>query len=179
MAENDSGASLQEQLLESARRNNAELLESIIAKAADSEALGRLINETVDPLSNTALHICAKYGSFEVLDILLDQEGVEVDPVNLLEGETPLHLAVKYSIEEPEHGAFVAETLLDAGADPRIKNKSGLKPVQLVHNNDQLQAALENAEYTLAAELEGEVDQAELVEKEGEEGEGESASDSD
>ncbi len=45
----------------------------------------------------------------ECLDILLDQEGVEVDPINRLEKETPLHLAVRYSRLEPEHGAFIGK----------------------------------------------------------------------
>ena len=60
----------------------------------------------------------------EVLDSLLDQEGLEVDPVDRLEGDTPLHKAVRYvnglSKEEWEAGAWVLELLLDAGADPRL-----------------------------------------------------------
>lgn len=60
----------------------------------------------------------------DVLDSLLDQEGLEVDPVDRLEGDTPLHKAVRYinglSKEEWENGASVLELLLDAGADPRL-----------------------------------------------------------
>jgi hypothetical protein len=43
----------------------------------------------------------------ECLDILLDVEGVEVDPINRMEGNTPLHFAVMYAEEEPEHAIAI------------------------------------------------------------------------
>lgn len=55
----------------------------------------------------------------EVLDHLLDQEGLEVDPINRMEKETPLHKAVQYANKEKEHGLEIVEMLIDAGADPR------------------------------------------------------------
>lgn len=59
----------------------------------------------------------------EVLDTLLDQEGLEVDPIDRLEADTPLHKAVRFinglAKEEWEAGASIAELLLDAGADPK------------------------------------------------------------
>lgn len=55
----------------------------------------------------------------EALDHLLDQEGLEVDPINRMEKETPLHKAVLYANKEKEHGLDVVEMLIDAGADPR------------------------------------------------------------
>ena len=59
----------------------------------------------------------------EVLDMLLDQEGLEVDPIDRMESDTPLHKAVRFinglSKAEWENGASIAELLLDAGADPR------------------------------------------------------------
>lgn len=59
----------------------------------------------------------------EVLDTLLDQEGLEVDPVDRLEADIPLHKAVRFvnglAKEEWEAGAGLVELLLDAGADPR------------------------------------------------------------
>lgn len=61
--------------------------------------------------------------SDEVLDMLLDQEGLEVDPIDRMESDTPLHKAVRFinglSKEEWESAASIAELLLDAGADPR------------------------------------------------------------
>ena len=58
-----------------------------------------------------------------MLDTLLDQEGLEVDPVDRLEKDIPLHKAVRFvnglEKNEWEAGAGVVELLLDAGADPR------------------------------------------------------------
>lgn len=54
---------------------------------------------------------------------MLDQEGLEVDPIDRLEADTPLHKAVRFinglAKEEWEAGASIAELLLDAGADPK------------------------------------------------------------
>lgn len=132
----EEGASYKEQILDAARRNNTDLFEHILA-AAPGE-ITDIINDSRDALGNTPLHLAAKYGSFEVMDEILDQEGVEVDPLNRLDGDTPLHLAVRYSGDEPEHGHFIAETLIEAGADARIKNLQGKKPLDLVHNENQL-----------------------------------------
>jgi uncharacterized protein len=76
-------------------------------------------------LGNTALHIAAIRGSLECLDILLDQEGVEVDPRNRMEGDTPLHSAARLSTEEgaEEEAEEVITMLLEAGADPRLPFK--------------------------------------------------------
>ena len=62
-------------------------------------------------------------GADEVLDTLLDQEGLEVDPIDRLEADTPLHKAVRFvnglSKSQWEAGGSLVELLLDAGADPR------------------------------------------------------------
>jgi uncharacterized protein len=59
----------------------------------------------------------------EVLDHLLDQEGLEVDPIDRMDGDTPLHKAVRFtnnlSKSDKEAGASFVELLIDAGADPR------------------------------------------------------------
>jgi ankyrin repeat protein len=76
---------------------------------------------SLDPLGNTALHVASTRGSLECLDVLLDQEGVEVDPRNRMEGNTPLHCAAKLSQEDgyEEEARGIIEMLLEAGADPR------------------------------------------------------------
>lgn len=55
--------------------------------------------------------------------MLLDQEGLEVDPLDRLEGDTPLHKSVRFVNELPKEkwqgAAALVELLLDAGADPR------------------------------------------------------------
>lgn len=77
---------------------------------------------------------------------------MEVDPINRQYGDTPLHSAVRYSLVEPEHGAFIVEVLIDAGADPRIKNKSGQKPIDLASSeNLALIDTLQGAEFARTA----------------------------
>lgn len=53
--------------------------------------------------------------STDVLEHILSHDNCDVDPVNRIDGQTPLHLAVKES--DPEMRAWLVETLLDAGAD--------------------------------------------------------------
>ncbi|SCW02944.1 LAFE_0F17722g1_1 [Lachancea fermentati] len=144
------GASLEEQILDASRRNNADLLETIFQNlSGDEKRIANLINSAKDPMGNTALHLCCQYGSWEVLDKILDQEGgIEIDPKNIVDGDTPLHVTVRYAIGEPEHGTFIAQNLIEVGADPRIRNKSGQKPLDLIHgdNLDDLIDLLQGAE---------------------------------
>ena len=64
----------------------------------------------------------------EVLDVLLDQEGLEIDNLDRMEKDTPLHKAVRFvnnlDKEEWEAGHQVAEILIDAGCDPRSVGNS-------------------------------------------------------
>jgi len=53
------------------------------------------------------------------MDELLDLEGLEVDPVNIIEADTPLHKAVYFAKSEKTLGLDVVKLLVDAGADPR------------------------------------------------------------
>jgi hypothetical protein len=58
-------------------------------------------------------------GSLDCLNELLEYDGCDVDYTNQLEGLTPLHLAVK--IAEPALRALIVDSLLDAGADTRLR----------------------------------------------------------
>lgn len=171
------GASYKEQLLESARRNNTELFQQIATELGNSHAkLSALINDTREIISgNTPLHIATSNGNWEFVDLVLDIEGVEIDPQNR-EGETPLHLAVKFGVDDPDFGYFVVDNLIDAGSDVRIIDKYGLKPVNYVVNNEKLRTLLESAEYANGAVILA--GNAEDIEEEDDDDEG-SASDSD
>ena len=113
----------------------------------------------------------------EILDILLDQEGLEIELTDRIEGDLPLHKAVRYvnALSKPEWpaGAPIVEILLDAGCDPRIRNKAKLKPVELVDpRNTELREILRKGEVALMMAGAGDV-------VEDDEGPAGSASDSD
>lgn len=90
----------------------------------------------------------------EILDILLDQEGLEIELTDRIEGDLPLHKAVRYVNSLPKSdwpaGAPIVEILLDAGCDPRIRNKAKLKPVELVDpRNTELREVLRKGEFAM------------------------------
>ncbi|KAI0347936.1 ankyrin [Trametopsis cervina] len=87
-----------------------------------------------DGLGNTALHYAASLGNTDVLEHILSQDGCDVDPINRLEGATPLHLALK--LEDEELRYYVVESLLEAGADTTIKDKEGDTVLDLVPGDD-------------------------------------------
>lgn len=95
-----------------------------------------------------------------------------------MEKDTPLHKAVRYvnSLDKSEWasaGHPIVDILLDAGCDPRIRNKAKLKPVELVDpRNTELRSMLQKGEYAMTAA-------GDVVEEEDDEGPTGSASDSD
>ncbi|KAK5173897.1 uncharacterized protein LTR77_002578 [Saxophila tyrrhenica] len=132
----ESGATPRELLIEASRRNNTSLLSDLLKTMPSPSTISTFLNTTTDALGASALHIAASYGSYDVLDLILDQEGVEIDGPEKRDGDTPLHKAVRYvnglRDEEVAEGKAVVEILLDAGCDPRIRNKAKLRPVDLV-----------------------------------------------
>jgi hypothetical protein len=88
--------------------------------------------------------------------MLLDQDGFECDPINRIEGDTPLHSAIRYintltesSPLTPEISDFARELIsmmIEAGSDPRIRNKANLTPYQLTDpRNEKLKQQLQDA----------------------------------
>jgi hypothetical protein len=86
--------------------------------------------------------------------MLLDQEGFECDPISRLEGDTPLHAAIRYinslprSDDTAEFSSNLIAMMIEAGSDPRIKNKAHLTPYTLtdptnVAIRNQLQDAVD------------------------------------
>ncbi|KAF1996534.1 ankyrin repeat domain-containing protein [Amniculicola lignicola CBS 123094] len=163
MAEEE-GASPRELILEACRRNNTTLLEETIADLSSAasksgkkpaEIVADTLNKAYDGVGNGCLHIAATYGSYEVLDILLDQEGLEIDEIDRMEKDTPLHKAVRFvnSLDKSEWepvGHPIVDILLDAGCDPRIRNKAKLKPLELVDpRNTELRSMLQKGEFSM------------------------------
>ncbi|KAJ6601103.1 ankyrin repeat-containing domain protein [Mycena vulgaris] len=114
--ESDQGASNNERLLAAARADNEEMLLEVFEQG------GFDINFQ-DGLGNTALHNAVSHGSTDVLEHILSHDECDVDPINRTEKATPLHLAVR--LEDLELRKHIVESLLEAGADTRIKDKNG------------------------------------------------------
>ncbi|CAK4028944.1 Ankyrin repeat-containing [Lecanosticta acicola] len=152
----DEGASPKEQLIEACRRNNTSLLQEVFSAAPLSSqpaTIAQFLNTTTDALGSSAMHVAAQYGAYEALDLILDQEGVEIDGQERRDGDTCLHRAARFasgSQEDWEQGKAVVEILIDAGCDPRIRNNAKLKPVDLVDpRNEELRKILKKAELTI------------------------------
>ncbi|KAH8597924.1 hypothetical protein B0O99DRAFT_507766 [Bisporella sp. PMI_857] len=136
-ANSEQGASAGELLIEAARRNNTELLEEVIASAGNEKEVAELLNKTKTVLGNYVYHEAALRGSYDVIDILLDQDGFECDPITKREGDTPLHSAVRFindlapSESNLESATSLLNMMIEAGNDARIKNKHHLTPAML------------------------------------------------
>ncbi|KAF9571854.1 hypothetical protein EC968_010582 [Mortierella alpina] len=92
------------------------MLENVLS--ADSSNFD--INHT-DGLGNSALHYAARYASTGCLEILLYYDGIEVNVVNRIEGDTPLHKAAAY--QDPEIALEMVQILVNGGALANIQNK--------------------------------------------------------
>ena len=81
-------------------------------------------------IEDNVLRVC-KLPCVETMKLIL-HAGCDVNAVNT-EGNTPLHLAVKYKPAEPEDVEILREMLLlllDIGADPNVANKNGQTPLE-------------------------------------------------
>ncbi|KAL7931041.1 hypothetical protein V8C35DRAFT_311089 [Trichoderma chlorosporum] len=149
--EEHEGASIEEQLIEACRRDNVELLTELLEDKSDPE-ISKLLNETTTVMGNHLYHEAASRGNYDIIDHLLDQPDFECDPVNRLEGDTPLHSAVRWLNAEPDaqrpFGHHLIDMMLEAGSNPRIKNKGGLTALQLVDpRNQDLRDLIRRHEY--------------------------------
>lgn len=104
MAVVEEGASPSQVILGASRSNNLELLKQALSKNSSPA----LLNSS-DSVGNTALHLASRYGCLECLDFLLDQEGIDLDVRNRMEGDTPLHVAVRYSKEDAAGAQEIGE----------------------------------------------------------------------
>jgi len=125
---------LNKQLLAAARQdgNVEELLTSIEYRdPKDEDAFQFDINCTDLVSGNTPLHLAVLSGSEENVNLLIEADGCDVDPQNLV-GDTPLHLAVQIQNQENRR-AIVSALVETAGAVDSIRliNKAGQTPKDL------------------------------------------------
>lgn len=124
-----------------------------VLEGKSDDEIAHLLNTTQTVLGNHLYHEAALQGNYDIIDKLLDQPGFECDPVNRADGDTPLHSLIRYMNSEPytkealDYGHRILDMMLEAGSDPRIKNKRGLTPRQLTDpRNVPLKMRLEKAE---------------------------------
>lgn len=103
-------------------------------------------------MGNHLYHEAASRGNYEVIDLLLDQPEFECDPINRLEGDTPLHSAIRWINSEPAaqrpFGNALVEMMLEAGSSTRVRNKARLTPYHLVDpTNAELRDIIQKHEY--------------------------------
>ncbi|KAH8422842.1 hypothetical protein N8T08_009256 [Aspergillus melleus] len=157
----DDGASPRELVVEACRRDQPHLIEQVLdgLEGKSNEQVAEFFNGVTDPLGNHALHICATYGSYDTMDTLFDIQYFECDPLTRLDKDTPLHAAVRFANEkDSELGLEMINMMCEAGCDPRVRNKHGQKPADLVYNNQEIKSALQRAEYVLAEGLREDAD---------------------
>ncbi|UNI24052.1 hypothetical protein JDV02_009831 [Purpureocillium takamizusanense] len=149
--EEHEGASIKEQLIAACRGNNTDLLTELLDGKPDDE-ITSLLNSTTTVMGNYLYHEAASRGNYEIIDLLLDQPAFECDPVNRLEGDTPLHSAIRWLNAEPPaqrpFGLALVSMMLEAGSSPRARNRARLTPAQLVDPaNVQLKELIHQHEY--------------------------------
>lgn len=92
----------------------------------------------------------------DAIDFLFSQDGLECDPINRVEGDTPVHSAIRWTsqqtdAEDRQLGAALVEMMLSDGASTRIRNKQRRTPLQLVEvvdkGNEALKEIIRRQEY--------------------------------
>ncbi|CAI7625114.1 hypothetical protein N7527_001108 [Penicillium freii] len=149
----DEGASPRELVVEACRRDQPHLIEQVLIEMEEktNEQVAHFFNELTDSMGNHALHICAQYGSYDTMDALFDIQFFECDPLTRLDKDTPLHIAVRYANDkDAELGEAMIKMMCEAGCDPRVRNKHGQKPAELVFNNNEIKKTLQQTEYIMA-----------------------------
>ncbi|KAJ5500451.1 hypothetical protein LT330_002098 [Penicillium expansum] len=149
----EEGASPRELVVEACRRDQPHLIEQVVneMEGKTNEQVAQFFNEVTDSMGNHALHICAQYGSYDTMDALFDIQFFECDPLTRLDKDTPLHIAVRYANDkDAELGEAMIKMMCEAGCDPRVRNKHGQKPAELVFNNNEIKKTLQQTEYIMA-----------------------------
>ena len=89
------------------------------------------------PIKEDNVRRVCKLPCVETMKLIL-HAGCDVNAVNT-EGNTPLHLAVKYKPAEPEDVEILREMLLlllDIGADPKLENENGQTPLDSCESDE-------------------------------------------
>jgi ankyrin repeat protein len=109
-------------LMMAALKGQLDLARQLIARGAD-------VNKT----GWTPLHYAATGGHLEIIQLLLDNYAyIDAESPN---GSTPLMMAAHYGTPA------AVKLLLDAGADPRLRNQLGLTAIDFAHKGGSTDSA--------------------------------------
>jgi uncharacterized protein len=109
-------------LMMAALKGHIDLVRKLIARDAD-------VNKT----GWTALHYAATSGHLAIIELLLDNHAyIDAESPN---GTTPLMMAAHYG------SPAAVKLLLEAGADPALKNQLGLSAIDFAHRANRRDAA--------------------------------------
>ncbi|KAF9352406.1 hypothetical protein BGX26_009767 [Mortierella sp. AD094] len=129
-----------ENLIAACKDDNLDMLEQVLS--ADGSSFD--INHT-DGEGNSALHYAARFASIGCLEILMYYDGIKLNTVNSIEGDTPLHKAAAY--QDPDCALEMVQILIGKGASTKIKNKQNQTPLDVVpaSTHSEVKKFLENA----------------------------------
>ncbi|KAF9585994.1 hypothetical protein BGW38_010593 [Lunasporangiospora selenospora] len=112
----EEGASKNELLMAAAKSDNLEMLDEVLSDDSSSFDINHM-----DGAGNSALHYAAKSASTGCLEVLLYYDGIDINIVNRMEGDTPLHKAAAF--EDTETALHMVQLLIMHGASPSIRNR--------------------------------------------------------
>ena len=81
------------------------------------------------------LHLAARYGSPETVEMLLERHGCDVNATTV-DGRTALHYAASVADDDDEERRDVVRILRDAGANPTIRDKRGDTAMDVAQRRD-------------------------------------------
>lgn len=138
----DSSLKAAEALIEEWPRTNVEIRTAkdesplmIAALQGHLDMVKKLIDRDADVNKTgwTALHYAATNGHVAVIELLLDKHAyIDAESPN---GTTPLMMAAHYG------SPAAVKLLLEAGADPKLKNQLGLSAIDFAHRANRQDAA--------------------------------------
>ncbi|KAF9086794.1 hypothetical protein BGX29_008039 [Mortierella sp. GBA35] len=136
----DEGASNNELLVAACKQDNLEILEQVLSADASTFDINH-----ADGLGNSALHYAARHGSTECLEVLMYYDGINVNVINRIEGDTPLHKAAAYA--DPEISLAMVQILVNGGASTKLQNKNKQTPADMAPSDThaEVKKLLENA----------------------------------